>query len=597
MNRKFILVYLAFILWVAISITPGYVIPDGAAFCSYNASLILDGDLNFYNEFALTGIIGEHSYHGATGTETGYVSMLWTIGAPLLWLPFWLLGHLLTNLSTLWGQSWIANGFTIYYNLGVRFATAFMGLLTLLVTHRWVRNYCGKSASFHGITLAAIGTPFYWYAFLSGDCPHIPASFAIAAFLLAWQKYRVDAPEKSTALLLGLLGGLATIIKPNHVVIFLFPIATWISTIPNNGIRCAFIKWKTGWVVLGGLFVFSLQICIWQILFGGPLGPITEKGIAHYYGFFTGHFRLREILFSSYHGLFFFSPVLLLSLVGLFKLSRKDRSTAAVSLFILSFQLILMAFERFFWEGASFGLRRLVDWTPLFALGIATAMDGIRNRAVRMLPYLAAFWTCLLVLAYRQHPFPVLNDYQPPGLILRWMEEAVVSLPSRLLELLAPAVPTSILAPALLVFGLFGFILFRFSVGLCEDPANLPLDSHRTRIVTSALLTILLLGYALVGRATWNNSLAKAKYATHIEQLKDRSKVNRALYLSDSLIREGKYDALTGNWDSARDSFLEAIEISPMPKQTAAEIKSFVRDHLKKSPGRDLELFGPNATP
>src|SRR5438093_2269773 len=126
-------IYVAFVALSSIAMKIGWLIPDGAGYASYLASLFLDGDLNFWNQYTLSGIITPNLIHGATLTANGYIFTFWAIGAPLLWMPFWLIGHLITLIGHHFGQSWAANGFTIYYNIGIRFGTALMGLCALIM--------------------------------------------------------------------------------------------------------------------------------------------------------------------------------------------------------------------------------------------------------------------------------------------------------------------------------------------------------------------------------------------------------------------------------------------------------------------------------
>jgi len=578
--KRIFVFYLAFLVLCWFAMKVGWLNPDGIGFCSYNASLYLDGDLNFWNQYVNTGVINRNSIHGAALTANGYVFTGWVVGAPMLWMPFWLLGHALTAASHLFGQTWTSNGFTVYYNLAVRFATAVLGLCALTMNLFWVRQYAGARAALLGILLVAVGTPYYWYWFHIADQSHVPASFAISLFLIVWEAYRRGANGRINGFLMGILGGLVGIVKPYHLLIFLFPLSHWISELKTK--QKKIILKETGWVAGGAILAVSLQVWIWQIVFGNPLGPILEKGIKHYYKFFAGRYWLPDVLFSSYHGLFFFAPVLVLSFWGLFRLIRKDPVVAIPSLLILILQILFMASERYFWEGAAFGLRRVVDLTPLFALGIVYALRNLRRVSVA-LACLAAVWTILLTLTYIHRPLGILNDYQPPSLILSWIGQALSDLPTAFRLLFSPPARFNVLILAAVVLGPVGYLLVLGCIRITARCLNSnPSNSSSARsleILTGILLVSFVFTYILVGRASFRGEDSKKKYSREFQWLAAHQDAIVAAEEVSFLLNEARYLALSRDWIAAKPSFVEALRISPKPLETKSLIAAFARQH------------------
>lgn len=555
----------------------GWIIPDGAGYVSYPSSLVLDGDLNFWNQYVQSGIIRKDLIHGATLTSRHYIFTFWTFGNSLLSLPFWLLGHALTCASTLLNQHWAANGFTIYYNMAIRFATAIFGLCEMVLCGFLLRKYAGSRAVTAALVLALFGTPFYWYLFNFADGSHVPSSFAIALFLVIWSIYRAGSRNAMAGFLLGILGAIVTMVKPNNGVIFLFPAIMWITELKKIPVQT--ILRQALWVAMGGLIAFGLQFWIWQILFGNPMGPILEKGVGHYYKFFEGRFWLVDVLFSSYHGLFFAAPILLLSFYGLFRLARIDAAISVASLLAVAAQIVLMASDRFFWEGASFGLRRVLDWNPVFALGIAYALEHSKHVLVKVAAAAACLWTMLLYMAYNSHPATVLNEYQPPSLVLSWMADAMIRFPAHLLPNLVA--PPSILLPALLILTPLGYFVYRGVVRIgqqtqTQSAADTP--TLRNLLIVASLF--LLAGYLLVFRATLNDEAARGKYPKEFAWLAAQQDSIVAYEQVQFLVQEGKYLALTRGWDVAIPSFQQALQMAPNHDQTLHQINTFVSARL-----------------
>lgn len=576
-RRFFGLLFLCYLAFSCFAMRTGWIIPDGVGYASYPSSLVLDGDLNFWNQYVQSGIITQDLIHGATLTRSHYIFTFWTFGNSLLSLPFWLLGHALTYVSTLWNQHWTPNGFTIYYNIAIRFATAIFGLCEMVLCGFLLRKYATPRAVMAALVLALLGTPFYWYLFNFADGSHVPSSFAIALFLIVWSIYRASSRTAMTGFLLGILGAIVTMVKPNNGVIFLFPAAMWITefkTIPMQTIGRQIF-----YVAMGGLIAFGLQFWIWQILFGNPMGPFLEKGVGHYYKFFEGRFWLVDVLFSSYHGLFFAAPVLLLSFYGLFRLIRTDAAISIASLLAIAAQIVLMASDRYFWEGASFGLRRVLDWNPVFALGIAYALEHSKHAFVKVAAAAACVWTMLLYLAYNAHPASALNEYQPPSQVVSWITDALIRLPAHLIPDLAA--PPSILFPALLFLAPLGYWIYLGVIALgkqTQTPAAVDPPTLRHLMMVASVFVFA--GCLLVFRATLNDTSAREKYPQEFAWLEAHQDSIVAYEQVQFLLQEGKYLALTRGWDVAIPSFQQALQMTPNHDQTMRQINTFVSARL-----------------
>jgi hypothetical protein len=73
--------------------------------------------------------------------------------------------------------------------------------------------------------------------------------------------------------------------------------------------------------------------------------------------------------------------------IGLFRLFRRDRELAGVCLAALLLLVASNCTVRDWWGGASFGMRRLLSGTPLFALGLAVFLDDLRLALAHRTPH------------------------------------------------------------------------------------------------------------------------------------------------------------------------------------------------------------------
>ena len=119
--------------------------------------------------------------------------------------------------------------------------------------------------------------------------------------------------------------------------------------------------------------------------------------------------------FSSEHGLFGWTPIILLAVIGLFVLQNRDRALSVYS--VLAFVTYLYTIGCYDdWAGiSSFGNRFFISLTPIFILGLASLLRLARRRECneRRAAILAASttrpliaWNLGLVFQWGMHLIP-----------------------------------------------------------------------------------------------------------------------------------------------------------------------------------------------
>jgi hypothetical protein len=147
--------------------------------------------------------------------------------------------------------------------------------------------------------------------------------------------------------------------------------------------------------------VFAPQLLAYRAINGAyaPSRLVARKMI-----WWSPHFL--EVLFSPGHGLFLWSPLLLLAVAGLGLALARRRPPRLLPLLVLALVLqvwINGAVESWSQAGA-FGSRRFVGATILFAFGLGALFEswsarGARFRAVAVVA-LAAWWNVSLMVQF-----------------------------------------------------------------------------------------------------------------------------------------------------------------------------------------------------
>jgi hypothetical protein len=390
------------VLWLLTTLlwlTPGLTRPDGVGYFVYLPSTWLDRDLLFFDEWAKVGLIRDGQILFKDVTPTGHLSNHWTAGASLAWYPAFIAGDLFARTI---GES--RDGFSPPYVTAIVFTSALAGLFVLLAGFTIARRLYGDGAAAAASMAVWLGSPLAFYALRHASMSHAISAAACAAVVLLSLRLRERA-DTPALFACGLAIGFACAVRPQNVTIALVPflIAGWPPL-------------RRLWLLLAGALLAALpQLIVSQTLWGAPLAFVNIGGHAHPWQMFTT-FRPFETLFSWYHGLVTWTPLLAVSLAGFALLWHDDRRLARAAIVTFAAQwLVLSVLERWFWGGASFGQRRFDSCTLFFLLGLAAVLRRLPRWLGTLVTVAATSWTLLLFIAATNLN---LNRYQTPRELL-----------------------------------------------------------------------------------------------------------------------------------------------------------------------------------
>jgi hypothetical protein len=238
-----------------------------------------------------------------------------------------------------------------------------------------------------------LATPLFFYTFVAMPLSHGPAFFLFAVFLTLWLHGHTGPLSERLArrplalwALLGVVGGLMTITREQLGLLLLIPAVEGLVAYGRLLLtpRDRDQRWSAVGQLFAGHVVFLVclglallpQIMVYQTLYGQPRPSSTVSGKLD---FLSPNF-LNTLLHPD-HGAFLWSPVLLLGVLGLGWLARRDRLLAGLLLLgFLAQTYINGAFGTTWHLSGAFGFRRLIECTPIFALGLAALLHWLRPR-------------------------------------------------------------------------------------------------------------------------------------------------------------------------------------------------------------------------
>ena len=345
---------------------------DGTGYFSYLHSVVIDHDLDMSNEYAAAGPNGVHVPGGvAPLANTGLPPNQFPIGPAILSLPAYLIALLISPS----GLPLFGPPFTSAYTL----ASLFYGALALALCYRLARRVTNSTgASTAAVVATALASPLLFYLLYDPSYSHTFSAFTVSLFLYLWWTRR-EGRTTSGWLLLGLVGGLMALVRWQDGTLMAMALLD---------IRRA--RWRLLLMIPGAVLAFSPQVVVDEVIFGKlmPGGPSV--------GFDPLHGHYLQVLFSSWHGLFTWTPVLLAAVAGYWFV--QDRALKAAFAICFLIQLAIIGPYVYWWGANSFGMRYFINLTPFFAIGLAALAAHLRPAIVWAGTAVLAAWNLLLML-------------------------------------------------------------------------------------------------------------------------------------------------------------------------------------------------------
>lgn len=359
---------------------------DGREYYVQLRSLVMDQDLDFRNDYAI---------FPGRGTAAIYA-----FGPALLWSPFYLAAHLmLTFLGNASPFTNVGNGITSGHQAAVAFAAFFYGAISLFLIHDIVRQYQTKTVALVAVIVLTSASFAAWYWIYEYYMPHTISLFATTLFLYLWHRWRLQSktPKQWTAL--GIAAGLMAMGRWQDVA---FGIVLAIDELPKY---YRYLR-RHNWGLFGETFskhmlflgaailTFLPQMLFWKFTSGSLFAPPAEQHQVHW-----SRTDLDQVLWSYNHGLFTWTPVILLSLLGLLFFVRRQPRLAIVLILCFIAELYINSTVANWWAGSGFGARRFLSCLLIFVLGFSELIRVLQKRPMVAIGAICA-WLAIFNIAF-----------------------------------------------------------------------------------------------------------------------------------------------------------------------------------------------------
>jgi len=392
---------------------------DGVGYYAFARSVLIEHKLDFRQDwlranasFRMDRIEPNSQINPNQYTVTGHLNNHFAVGPAILWAPFLIVAHGGVLLCDLFGAHLAADGFSRPYLLAMSFGTALYGFLAVVISFVLARRYVPERWAFLAAVGIWFGSSLPVYMYFDPSWSHAQSAFVVALFTWYWLRTRGHRSAAQWALL-GAIGGLMMDVYYVSAVAVLFAVIEslagyWEALKANN--RAQATRLFAGNVLFSAalLAAFLPTLIAKKIIYGS----FFSFGYAVHW--FWNSPAFFKVCFSADHGLFSWTPILILAVVGLLCLRTLDRTFGAYSLAVFAVYLYVMGCYQD-WDGiSSFGSRFFVALTPLFIVGLAALFDSLARawqprRAAMVAGGATAFlvlWNLGLIFQWGMHLIP-----------------------------------------------------------------------------------------------------------------------------------------------------------------------------------------------
>jgi hypothetical protein len=355
---------------------------DGVGYYAFARALLIEHRLDFEPDwlnantsFRLGRVDPQGQIRPSEYTSTGHIDNHFSIGPAMLWFPFLLIADAGIRLNHLFGGHVAEDGFSGPYVVAVAFGTAIYGFLGLFLSFRLAKTYLPARSAFLGVLGIWFASSLPVYMYFNPSWSHAHSAFMAALFFWYWDRTRGERTWAQWAALGAIAGLLMDVYYVNGVLL----IVPLIESLAHywKSIRARQIQDVMRLFLLNLLFAVTVfaaflpTLVTKKIIYGGYLK------FGYQVGWFITSPALLKVAFSSEHGLFSWTPILLLALLGLVLLQKRDRMLSLCC--VAAFAIYLYAIGCYEdWAGiSSFGSRFFISLTPVFVLGLASFFDFV----------------------------------------------------------------------------------------------------------------------------------------------------------------------------------------------------------------------------
>jgi len=374
---------------------------DSKLYYVYLRSMFFDGDLHFTNDYMKMGGPLYSMNH-----QTGYWNNPFAVGSSILWFPFFLTGHLYAKNS-----GYPADGYSEFpYGISINLAGLFLAWIGLVLLVSTLQKFFDSKIALLIPLTIWYGTPLTFYTNQQPNLDTALSFFAGSLFLYLYF-HLAEKPTTQKWIALGIAAGICMLVRPQNVILLAIPAVLLLSLFikavkqKKNKDVLSLFRWAS-FLAIFTIVTFLPQMLVWQVMYNSPI--TVPQGVNWME---WGNPKIVQVLFSSNHGLFAWTPILILGVIGFLFFFKKDRWTASALFLTFAAMVYINSVPNDWWGGFAFGGRRFSSTFPILAVGLASLLKPFFEKklfryVVIAVSLAAILWNLSLVSIFSDNTIP-----------------------------------------------------------------------------------------------------------------------------------------------------------------------------------------------
>ncbi len=331
----------------------------------------------------------------------GKVVMKYPCGMALLEAPFFAAGHVLAGI-----RHDPQDGFSRPYQAAVQIGGLLVAFIGLWGLRRFLKAYFPDGIVAAILLILVVGTNYLNYSTTDNTVAHSWLFTLYVLLLLATRSFYAS-PRRSSAAAIGLLCGLAALLRPTDAIACLIPLLWGLESLRRPALQAQLrLLWKErGKLILAILCaaaLVSLQLIYWK--------SVSGQWIVYSYqdqGFSFLRPHVFDYTFSYRSGWVTYTPVVLLALAGIVPFWRRGPNRVMVFAFLGLAYYLVTAWD--IWWYAGMGGRAMVQYYPVLSILMAAGLQwlwarrGLRIAAVPLILLLCSVNIWFMYQAHAGH--------------------------------------------------------------------------------------------------------------------------------------------------------------------------------------------------
>jgi hypothetical protein len=306
----------------------------------------------------------------------------YTSGVALMFLPFFLLAHLIASIFGL-----EPNGFSQIYHDFTNIGAAFYLTIGFVFLKKFLDNYVKTWISFFTVFILFFSTNLFYYSVSDPFMSHV-YSFSLFAVLLYLFKKIIKEKKASIfeRIALAVVTALIILIRPLNILFIGFVFLIELKSFNEFITRLRFFLQAKIFIffVIAFTIIFTPQFLYWHFLSGNFI----------YYSYENEGFinrlspKILEVLFSTNNGLFTYTPIYLIVIISAFAVVFRKNLFGSLVLILFLILTYFCASWHAWHFGCSFGQRSYVEYSAFFIIPLAILLEHLFNIRKKILSYL-----------------------------------------------------------------------------------------------------------------------------------------------------------------------------------------------------------------